>query len=805
MQARKRCNSLLEELRDVSPGGSVRVVANVYGAVQGVGFRPTVHRLAVEAGLGGSVRNRSDCVRLELKGPAGAVGDLLARLPAALPALARVDGIRVVKRVPLDVARAPGPFRIRSSSTGRAAHVAIPADVAACPECLADVYDPANRRYGYPFTTCTRCGPRYTVVRAMPYDRARTTLARFPLCPVCRAEYDNPADRRFHAESIACPVCGPRIALLDAGGRPVEGDPLREARAALAAGRIVAIRGIGGFLLAVDAFDRAAVSELRRRKRRPHKPFAVMAAGPETVRRYCRVSPPALELVRSARAPIVILDTNASPAGRELPLDLLTPDAGTLGVMLPNSPMHKLLFDPLDGDPVPAFDLLVMTSGNRRGEPICTGNDEALARLVGVADLFLVHDREIALRNDDSLCVLRAGRPQVWRRARGYAPDPVRLAAPLARAVLALGAEYRNAIALGRGAEVVLSPHVGDLDTPEAADGLEQAADRLPRFLEHEVAIVAVDRHPDMASTRLGVRLAAERGVPLVRVQHHHAHAVACMAEHGLCEALALVFDGTGLGTDGTIWGAECLHVAPGGYTRLATFEPAPLPGGDAAVRRPARQLVGRWEQAGVAVAPDRLSRLGVSERERAVWTAQAARGLNAPLSHAAGRLLDSMAAALGLAPERVTYDGQPAVRLEAAARRCTHGMARAALPFRCVERAGMLRVDWTESFRRLEEPAGGYADACCAAAAVHEAVARAAVAMVRYALDRVRVRTLVLSGGVFMNGILADRLANDPALNALDLRLHRAVPPNDGGVALGQAVVAGSGPAPAGWDPAKR
>jgi hydrogenase maturation protein HypF len=768
-------------------------VFDLTGVVQGVGLRPTVYLLAEEAGLCGWVQNRTGLVRLRLEGEAKTIEAFMRRLPGALPPHARLDTVSEVESDVLSEGEGASGFTILPSAMSGHPTVVIPADLALCGDCRAEIADPRNRRYGYPFTTCTRCGPRYTVVESMPYDRDRTTLSLFPLCPACRAEYENPRDRRFHAESIACPRCGPRLSLLDMRGAAVAGDPLRVARQALARGNAVGVRGIGGFLLAANAFDRAALQKLRERKRRPHKPFAVMASDVAAVRRYCAVPPEAEALLTSPEAPIVILDVLPEVArDGTLALDLLTPDAPTLGVMLPTSPLHLLLLEPLEGDPAPAFELLVMTSGNRGGEPICLTNAEAVDRLGGIADLLLCHDREINLRADDSLAVIQRGAPQLWRRARGYAPNAILLPRPLLRRVLAMGAELKNTVAVGFEERVVISPHVGDLETPEALDGLERVARSLPLFLEREAEAVAVDLHPDMHATLLGRRLAAERGLPVVEVQHHHAHAAAAFAEHGQEAGLALVMDGTGLGTDGTVWGAELLAIDPSGYRRLATFAPVPLPGGDAAVRRPARQVVARWVSAGIGLTDERLRRLGVTPEEGAVWRQQCLLQLNAPLTHAAGRVFDAFSALLGIAPETVTYEGQSAIRLEAAARRSLR-RAVPRLPFAQAEKGGMLVIDWAEAFAWLADARLSAGRENDWAYGVHCSIAEASLAMVNYGLSRDTSCSVALSGGVFMNRILTDLVAERLEAQGVRVLLHRRVPPNDGCIALGQAVVAGN------------
>jgi hydrogenase maturation protein HypF len=473
-------------------------------------------------------------------------------------------------------------------------------------------------------------------------------------------------------------------------------------------------------------------------------------------------------------------------------LDLITPDTMTIGTMLPTTPLHKLLFDPLTGDSLPRFDLLIMTSGNRRGEPICLTNAEARTRLADVADFLLCHNREINLRNDDSLCIIQRGAPQVWRRARGFAPDPIRLALPLARCVLAMGAEIKNTIAIGYDANVVLSPHIGDLETPEALAGLEQVIQSLPAFLEQEPAAVAVDLHPDMHSSIIGKRIGRERGLPVVAVQHHHAHAAACMAEHGADTALALVFDGTGLGTDGTIWGAELLDLSGTHFRRLATFAGAPLPGGDPAVIRPARQLVGRWVDAGMEVSPAWLARLGLTEYQAGVWQQQCRKGINTPISHAAGRVFDAFSVLLGFAPESTTYDGQSAIRLEAAARRAVADNP-PELPLMAREDGDILVVDWSEAIRLLSGFSLLQGRETTWALAVHHAIVRSALMMLEYGLSQSTTRNVALSGGVFMNRILNDLLVPELEARGLRVLLHRETPPNDGCISLGQAVIAGN------------
>lgn len=774
----------------MSSTGKTRVTYDIKGVVQGVGFRPALFRLAREANLGGWIQNRTGTVRLVLEGNTTAVDAFVNALPSKLPAAAKISSIAKIHSEPLPASTASKPFFISPSSTGDVLDLIIPPDLAMCPDCAREIADPSDRRYCHPFATCTNCGPRYTVIRNMPYDRERTTMNIFPLCANCGAEYGNAYDRRFHAETIACPQCGPSLWIEKDGRRlsqeEMSGNPLPYVRAAIRNGAIVAIKGIGGFLLACDPSNLEAVARLRTRKHRPHKPFAVMARNMDVVRMFCVVDPSEDELLDSPEAPIVIL--NISKEGH-LPLNLVSPDTMTLGVMLPTSPLHQLIMEQGPDDTVPPFDLLIMTSGNRRSEPVCITNEEARERLAGIADIFLLHDRDIALRNDDSLCIVQRERPQIWRRARGYAPAPVDLAWRLDRTVLAMGAEIKNTVALAFDNKVVISPHVGDLETPEAVEGMKTVAERLPVFLQRQPDTVAVDLHPDFHSSRHGRQLAEAGGMRLVEVQHHHAHAVACLAEHGLDSGLAVVFDGTGLGVDGTIWGAEVLAVNPAGFMRLATFKPAPLPGGDAAVLHPARQVVGRWAAAGIPVTSEWRRRLDISDGEARIWTEQCLKSVNAPLSCSAGRLFDSFSVLLGIAPALVTYDGQSAIRLESAAASCK-ATSLPHLPFETTETGSMLVVDWTPaiamlSTTRIESPAA-------AALAAHKAIAQAVRKMVEHSADLTGDRRVALSGGVFMNRLLCGFVVDELAGIGIETLIHSRTPPNDGCISFGQAVIAG-------------
>lgn len=773
---------------------TARETYDLTGTIQGVGFRPAVFRLAAKFRLTGSVQNRTSSVRLVLEGPHESIQSFIALLPRALPPNAKMETVTQVSSDEIANADRAESFSILESSDTATVSIQIPPDLAICPDCLADISTPSNRRFGYPFTTCTNCGPRYTVVNGLPYDRVRTTMAVFPLCEDCAREYETPADRRFHAESLACPKCGPALRFLKADGSPVPGEPLQNARRQIAEGQVVAVRGIGGFLLAADPFNKHTIKLLRERKRRPQKPFALMVRDIPTLNRYCIVPPEAEELLTSPVAPIVILDINYTSEAERLPVKMIAPDTMTIGAMLPTSPLHRLLLDPLPGDPTPPGDLLLMTSGNRRNEPLCISNEEALRRLADIADFILTHDREINLRNDDSVCIIQHGRPQVWRRARGYAPDALPLPASLKRAVLAMGAEIKNTVAVGFDNRVVVSPHIGDLATPEALDSIESIANALPDFLQKMPQTVAVDLHPDMHSTRLGKKIALDLGIPMIEVQHHHAHAAACLAEHGHFDGLALVFDGTGLGRDGKIWGAEMLEISgKSTFRRIATFSGVALPGGDAAVNQPLRQLAARLADAGISVVHDRDWReeLGITTSQAGIWGAQGLDLTNAPITHAAGRLFDSFSAILGFAPEFISYEGQPAICLEAAAR-WQLGAPVPEIPFGASADGELLIIDWRPAFQMLADKDFRKGRESELAMSAHHAIARAAACMVEYALSISPLRRVALSGGVFMNRILNELLIPKLREFGVEVLLHHRTPPNDGCISFGQAVIAG-------------
>jgi hydrogenase maturation protein HypF len=702
----------------------------VRGVVQGVGFRPFVHRLATARRLHGFVLNDGEGVLVEVEGAPEAVDDFLAALELDAPPLASIDAVTSEGIPP---AHDHGFVVEMSRATGRSALV--PPDVATCDACLAELFDPSDRRYRYPFLNCTDCGPRFTIVRAVPYDRPNTTMAGFELCADCLREYEDPGDRRFHAEPIACPVCGPQLSV-----------PLEDAAEALLDGRIVAVKGLGGYHLACDAESEDAVARLRARKGREEKPLAVMTSAPEVL---VELTLAEQALLGSPVRPIVLARRRAdSPVA-----EAVAPGSPWLGVMLPYTPLHHLLC-------ADTGRTLVMTSGNLTDEPIAFQDTDARRRLGGVADLFLAHDRPIHRRCEDS--VVRAAFPV--RRSRGSTPSALGLPVPLAQAVVGVGAELKSTFCVGRGAEAFLSAHLGDLTGEDAYAAFRNDLALYLEMLDVEPAAIACDLHPDYLSSRW----AWEQGLPVVEVQHHHAHAAACLAEHGEAgPALAVVLDGTGLGTDGTIWGGEVLRCDLEGFERVAHLEPVPLPGGEAAVHEPWRVAASYLERAGRPVPWERWPVVRQSLE------------VNAPLSSGAGRLFDAVSALLGVR-ERVSYEGQAAIELEHLA-----GGAPVA-PYACAIDGGVIRGADLVAAAHDDLRAGR--ERVEIAAAFHEGLAAAFASACEQAGD---LGTVALSGGCFQNLRLLESLRRRLERTGFRVLTHAKVPPNDAGVSYGQVAVA--------------
>ena len=770
-----------------------RLRLRVRGVVQGVGFRPHVYRLASGLGLRGWVRNTGDGVTIEAEGPPDALEALRLRLEPEAPPRAALQGLEAAWLEPAGL----GPFTIlESAAPVDGTGALVPPDIATCPDCLRELFHESDRRHGYPFTNCTNCGPRLTIIEGLPYDRPATTMRAFAMCADCAREYADPADRRFHAQPNACPVCGPRLSL--AGGTDATAaDPLEAAARALEAGLIVAMRGVGGFHLLCDARSPAAVARLRGRKRREEKPFAVMFPGMEQVRAACGVSPLEERMLASPEAPIVLLmrRRDVEPG---LLADGVAPGNPQVGAMLPYSPLHHLLLR-RTGFP------LVATSGNLSDEPICTGNGEALERLADIADLFLLHDRPIARPVDDSVVRVAAGRELVLRRARGFAPLPLPVRGPLP-CVLAFGAHLKNTVALSRGRGIFTSQHIGDLDSPQSRAAHAAAARDLPRLLGAVPVAVACDMHPDYASTQL----ARESSLPRVEVQHHHAHVAACMAENELeGEVLGVSWDGTGFGLDATVWGGEFLLATAGSFRRVATLHPFRLPGGDAAVREPRRAAIGLLHAAlgdDAFALHDAPCLDGFAPAQTDLLRQQLARGLNAPVTTSAGRLFDAVASLAGL--RQVTaFEGQSAMALEFAAggraappeqayridlRETRAPTAHNVWDPRATPPDGdadtpLIELDWRPLLDALlaDVRAGAGSDAI--SARFHAALAGAIVAVAH----KCAVPRVVLSGGCFQNRLLLETAVERLAADGFTPFRHQRIPPNDGGIAPGQAFVA--------------
>lgn len=859
----------------------------VRGLVQGVGFRPTVWRLARDQELSGDVRNDGEGVLIRVRGSRANLETFCRRLVAECPVLARIDRL---ERVPwlealVETPSAGDGFRIVASVPGRI-ETGVVADAAICPACAAEIADPADRRYRYPFANCTHCGPRLSIVRAIPYDRAHTSMAAFPLCPDCRREYEDPADRRFHAQPIACPVCGPRAWLEDGQGRRIEPstlgavDAVAAASLLLAQGRILAIKGIGGFHLACDATNGRVVAALRQRKGRYRKPFALMARDLAVIRRYAGVTEAEEAGLRSPAAPVMLLDkkhrdANADPCPETArvagPLPL-APDVAsgqtTLGFMLPYSPLHRLLLEHWDRP-------LVMTSGNRSEEPQCIANDDARQRLDGLADAFLLHDREIINRVDDSVMRVMDGLPRPLRRARGLAPLPLNLPPGFETSppVLALGGELKNTFCLlrpgpgigaarspgpgdgqdadtglcpfppapsreGRGgrkgdeptyapqtpipdqverrgqtlpgpAQAILSQHLGDLEDARTASEFERTIGLYQDLFQHRAALIALDLHPDYRSTLVGQALAAEWEIGVIRVQHHFAHIASVLAESGWPldggPVLGIAFDGLGWGEDGTVWGGEVLVADYRGYRRQAQLRPVPLPGGNRAIREPWRNLYAQlvtclgWEEV-VAAYPDLDLTRYLAGKPLGTLDIMMSRGFNSPLTSSAGRLFDAVAAALGLCRDAIAYEGQAAIELETLA--VTTGAPALAAgetyPFGLVQQEGRWLLDpapcWAGLLRDLAnggqgpvpDPARG-----AIAARFHLGLAQAVADLARRLAKEGELDTVALSGGVFQNKTFFEALCQGLRERGLRVLSHRQVPTNDGGLSLGQAVIA--------------
>jgi hydrogenase maturation protein HypF len=768
---------------------------SVRGIVQGVGFRPFVYGLAVKHNLKGWVYNTSEDVRIEVEGKAEAIRQFERELGTKAPPLALIENIAVEYHRPVGYKS----FEIRKSQAQRGKYQLVSPDVATCQACLDELLNPEDRRYRYPFTNCTNCGPRFTIIEGMPYDRAKTTMRYFEMCPQCQAEYDNPLDRRFHAQPNACPKCGPQVQLVDNEGNLVnKTNPIAAAGQLLKDGKIVAVKGLGGFLLACDATDDSAVRTLRVRKNRPSKPFAIMVATLEEAKRHCYVLPEEEKLLTAPQSPIVLMIWRAdSCVSREV-----APNLWFLGIMLPYTPLHHIL---LRDTGLP----LVMTSGNLSEEPIARDNDEALRRLSGIADYFLIHNRDIYSRYDDSVAMVERGTSQLLRRARSYAPYPIRLPFKTGQ-VLGCGAEEKNTFCLTKDNYAFVSQHVGDMENMETLEHFGNTISLYKRLFHIEPEIVAHDLHPDYLATKYARELGAA-GIKLVPVQHHHAHIASCLADNGLeGPVIGVAFDGTGMGADGKIWGGEFLVADYHNFRRAGHLEYLPLPGGDAAIKKPYRTaigyiltLLGEDGLSDVIVSAAKQSRVTpisqVSEVEMEVIKRQIERNVNSPLTSSMGRLFDAISALLGIRGE-TDYEGQAAVELEMAAyssvlARGVSGEAMSAAqesyPYRMVEDNGVRIVRLKDLLSALLEDLRHGVSRGRTSVKFHNTVARMINEMCRLLADETGITRVTLSGGVFQNRLLLRKATSLLEDSGLQVFTHRQVPCNDGGVSLGQAVIA--------------
>jgi hydrogenase maturation protein HypF len=767
----------------------VRTAIRVEGVVQGVGFRPFVYSLAASLNLAGLVGNDVDGVFAEVEGDAEAVGKFVALLRQQAPPLARIERISTTALSPTG----QSGFVIAASQPGGERTALVSADSATCADCLRELADPVDRRYRYPFINCTNCGPRFTIVRDVPYDRALTTMSGFAMCAKCAAEFHDPADRRFHAQPVCCPACGPTLALTDAAGTHLSGaaDPIAAAAEMIRAGQVLAVKGLGGYHLVADAGNEAAAGALRARKHREDKPFAVMVPDVAAARRLADVDETAEQMLTSARRPIVLLPRRGAAANEVAPP--VAPGNSHLGLMLPYTPLHHLLLAET-GRPV------VATSGNVSDEPIAYRDADALTRLAGIADAFLVHDRAIQVRADDSVTRAVGGRQVVLRRSRGYAPEPLRVRHEFPRPVLACGAELKNTFCLAKGHRAFVSHHIGDLENAETLATFTAGIEHYRRLFDIAPEVVAHDLHPDYLSTKYAANLA---GLELVGVQHHHAHIAACLADNDADgPVIGVAFDGTGYGLDGTIWGGEFLIADLAGFERAGCLEPVPMPGGAAAIRQPWRMaavyLAAAYHDGAAegSVAEGSVAEGSVAEgwavrrrneRNWAAVTSMARRGINSPLTSSAGRLFDAAAALVGVR-DTINYEGQAAIELEQLA----DPAERSGYPAE-IGTDGLVRVRGSDLIRAAAEDLAARTAGPTVAARFHNGVAAAVLAVCRILRDRHNLGVVALSGGVFQNLLLTSAVVAGLRQAGFEVLTHGRVPCNDGGISLGQAVVAGA------------
>ena len=746
-----------------------RVRIRYQGTVQGVGFRPHIYRLAKAHQLGGWVNNDPGGVTVEVEGEPEQVERFLKASVEQAPVLSRIKSVESREIEP----QGEKGFVIRESERGDVVNTQVSPDSATCPDCLRELFDPKDRRYRYPFINCTNCGPRYTIIEQIPYDRPYTTMKIFKMCPECEREYHDPMDRRFHAQPNACPVCGPRLVLLDRQGREIPGDAIQNAIKLLKEGKIIAVKSLGGYQLACDALNEQAVKTLRQRKIREDKPFALMAPDLESIEKYAFVSPAEKEVLLSPERPIVLLKKRESPTLAPS----LAPNQKNWGFMLPYTPLHHLLLKE-------SQMILVMTSGNLSDEPIAYKDEEAMNRLKNIADYFLTHNRPIYIRCDDSVVRVFEGKLYPIRRARGYVPRPLELHFSIPNSVLAVGAQLKNTFALTKAGQVILSHHIGDLDNLETLRAFEEGIEHLKRIFEIEPELVVYDLHPDYLSTQYALSL----DLPGLGVQHHYAHTASVMAEHNLeGPVIGVSFDGTGYGTDRAIWGGEFLIADYFGFERKAHLEYIPMPGGEKAIKEPWRMALVWLERifgADFRELPlEFLKRISQEKAELLLSATQ--KGINAPLTSSMGRLFDAMSALLNLRLE-ANYEGQPAIELEMLADEKEPGF----YPFEFYSQDGVLIIDPKEAIKKAVEELELGEERAKISARFHNGVCRMVIQVCEELRRSSGINQVALSGGVFQNFWLLSKIKTWLEERGFEVFVHHQVPTNDGGISLGQAVI---------------
>jgi len=746
---------------------------HINGIVQGVGFRPFIYNLALAHKLNGWVRNSASGVDIEVTGEKADLDAFQSDIPRSAPPLAQIDSIEVEDIRP----KTFETFKIIPSKDKSTDFIPVSPDVAICHDCQRELFDPQDRRYRYPFINCTNCGPRFTIIRDIPYDRPKTTMARFEMCQDCREEYENPRDRRFHAQPVACPVCGPQVWLELIPGiyHTEKDDAIKQARELLAKGKILAVKGLGGFHLVCDATNPQAIAQLRERKQRPHKPFALMAFDIDTIKKYAEVSPTAEELLRSPQAPIILMPKKPGTYIAEA----VAPGQANLGFMLPYTPLHLLLLEKETGYP----EVLVMTSGNLAEEPILRENDAARDKLSEIADVFLMHNRPIHRRIDDSVLTIMDDQPYLIRRARGYAPNPIRLKEPLPQ-VLAAGPQMKNTFCLTRDRYAFLSHYIGEMENWETYQDYQRAIHHYESLFRIQPKAIGYDLHPDYLSTKYALQRAEAEGLPAFAIQHHHAHLAAGMMEHGIApgeQTAGLIFDGTGYGSDGTVWGGEVLIGNCENFQRLYYLKPVPLPGGEAAIRTPARMALSTLWAYGLPWGESLAPVNALSAKERSALRVQLEKGINSPLTSSMGRLFDAVSALIGVR-ERVTYEAQAAIELEALADEDELGYYPWRMDGNQIDVKPLMEGILTDLSKGKSQP--------IISTRFHNTIVGLCLELARRIKRKFDIHHLVLSGGVWQNQLLLEKTIDILNQNGYHPLIHRQMPPNDGCVAFGQAMI---------------